>query len=135
MTRSTPLTDARARDTALRHQRVLTALDHMACHGDEITVSSVGRAARVHRAFIHRHPDLHAAVTAAPNPSDTPAAVSTASLKAEVANLQAQNTRLTRHITKLENRLSDALGTTVYRASGIGAPDDTAEFQHRVTEL
>jgi hypothetical protein len=135
---STPLAEARTRDTTLRRQRVLAALDQMARGGEEITVSSVARAARVHRSFIHRHPDLHTAVTAArhdPEPLGHPFAISTASLRAEVANLQAQNTRLVRHITKLEHRLSDTLGATIYQASGIGAPDSTAEQQHRITEL
>jgi cell division protein FtsB len=138
MTHADPLAEARARDTALRHQRVLAVLDQMARTGTEITISSVARAARVHRSFIHRHPDLHAAITAAhhdPEPLGDSTAVSTASLRAEVANLQAQNTRLVRHIAKLERRLSDALGVAVYQASGIGAPDDTAQLQHRITDL
>jgi uncharacterized protein YceH (UPF0502 family) len=138
MTHTNPLAEARARDTALRYQRVLTALDQMARSGTEITISSVARTARVHRSFIHRHPDLQTAVVAAhhhPEPLGHATAVSTASLRAEQANLQARNTRLARRITKLEHRLSDALGTALYQASGIGAPDDTARLQHRITEL
>lgn len=135
----TALGQARARDTAIRHQRVRAALDRMLRDEDEITVSSVATAARVHRSFIHRHPDLHATVLAAqqaPLPTArSSTAVSPASLRAEVANLQAQNIRLARHISKLETRLSEALGVAVYQVSGIGVPDDTATLQHRVGEL
>jgi hypothetical protein len=41
---------------------------------------------------------------------------------------------LAQHIAKLEHRLSDALGVIGYQANGIGAPDEAAEFQRRVTE-
>ena len=36
----------------------------MTSDGSEITISSVAARARVHRSFIHRHPDLHAAARA-----------------------------------------------------------------------
>jgi len=86
---------------------------------------AVARAARVHRSFIHRHPQLHAAVVAAQQEPATPthrdSTVSVASLHAELANLHAQNARLAKHITMLERRLSEALGAGVYRDSGLGA--------------
>ena len=103
---STALAAARADDSARRHDRVLRALDALTTAGPEITVSAVARAARVHRSFIHRHPQLHAAVTAAQGQPVTVAmdsAISTASLHADLANMHAQNTRLARHITLLEN--------------------------------
>ena len=83
----------------------------------------MARAARVHRSFIHRHPQLHAAVTAAqrePSLLATDSPVSVASLHTELANMHAQNTRLARHITLLETRLSEALGNQTYKASGLG---------------
>jgi hypothetical protein len=88
--------------------------------GNEITVSAVAPAARVHRSFIHRHPQLHAAVTTAqrgPALVATDSAVSVASLRTELANMHAQNTRLARHITLLETRLSEALENQAYKAS------------------
>ena len=108
---STALVAARAEDSARRHDRVVRALDEMSTAGAEITVSAVARAARVHRSFIHRHPELHAAVAAAqrePAVLAPDSAVSVASLRTELANMHAQNTRLARHITLLETRLSEA---------------------------
>jgi hypothetical protein len=89
----TALAAARAEDSARRHDRVVRALDSLATAGAEITVSAVARAARVHRSFIHRHPQLHAAVTAAqrePALVTTDSAVSVASLRTELANMHAK---------------------------------------------
>ena len=61
--------------------------------------------------------------------------MTTASLLVEVANLHGQNTRLSRRITLLERRLSEALGVHAYQASGIGAQDVTAERQRQITTL
>ncbi|MDQ0701098.1 hypothetical protein QF048_007625 [Streptomyces sp. W4I9-2] len=47
---------------------------------------------------------------------------SAASRADEVANLMARNGRLAAHITRLERRLSEALGQTVWEASGLDAP-------------
>ena len=135
---STALAAARAEDSARRHDRVVRALETLTTAGAEITVSAVARAARVHRSFIHRHPQLHAAVTAAqrePAFVATDSAVSVASLRTELANLHAQNTRLARHITLLEARLSEALGQQAFRASGLGAVDETNDLRRYITEL
>jgi hypothetical protein len=132
------LAAARAADSARRHQRVLDALTAATCDGASITVSSIARRAGVHRSFIHRHPDLHAALTAAQQhlrSPETATKVSDGSLRADMVNLQAHNRRLVHHIAGLEARLSEALGTQVYQASGIGAPDDTAQLHHHVDEL
>jgi len=83
------LRQARIKDTQIRRQRVLDALNRLQAEHGEISVSSVARAAHVHRSFLHRHPELAKAVQAAtlnsqgPAPSD---AVSTSSLQAELAN-------------------------------------------------
>ena len=133
----TALSASRTADTARRADRVRHALAAMTAAGHDITVSSVARAARVHRSFIHRHPDLHSAVQEAqrdPTPP-SPNAVSTTSLHADLANLHAQNARLARQIKILENRLSDALGIQAYQTSGIDAPDPSAQLQHRCLEL
>jgi hypothetical protein len=58
----TPLAKTRRRDTDRRRQRVHQALADMHTDGSEISVSAVAGRAKVHRSFIHRHPDLHAAV-------------------------------------------------------------------------
>jgi chromosome segregation ATPase len=135
---TTALAAARADDSARRHDRVVQALDAVTTAGHEINVSAVARVARVHRSFIHRHPQLHVAVTTAQRQSPTvtvDSAISTASLHADLANMHAQNTRLARHITLLEKRLSEALGQQVMRASGLGAVDETGDLRCHITEL
>ncbi|MFD3567426.1 hypothetical protein [Streptomyces sp. NPDC058667] len=109
---------------------MLKALDQLIATGEEISVSSVARAASVHRSLIHRHKDLHAAVIARasqPPPGTTAGTqVGRKSLLADVANLTARNGRLSAHITRLERRLSEALGQTAWEASGLGAPRPTS---------
>ncbi|MGR6998755.1 hypothetical protein ACU686_12595 [Yinghuangia aomiensis] len=99
----------------------------------------MARAAGVHRSLIHRHGDLHAAVTARANEPLSRAVagtqVSRTSLLTDVANLTARNKRLAAHITRLERRLSEALGQAVWEASGLGAPADTDTLTRRTTEL
>ncbi|MFI6730871.1 hypothetical protein NRF20_44145 [Streptomyces sp. R-74717] len=129
------LTRARAADSDRRRNRVLKALDQLTAAGEETSVSSVARAAGVHRSLIHRHGDFHAAVIARagqPLPGTTAGTqVSRKSLLADVANLTARNGRLVAHITRLERRLSEALGQTAWKASGLGAPADVANLTAR----
>ena len=65
MTTSTALAEARRRDVARRRQQVRQALAELSAQAGQITISAVAARARVHRSFIHRHPDLRAAVIAA----------------------------------------------------------------------
>jgi hypothetical protein len=85
-------------------------------------MSSVARAARVHRNFIHRQRDLHAAVeAAAARPAESIPANSTASyasMKADLLNLRAHNTRLQERIAALQARLSDELARQRSVAAG-----------------
>lgn len=129
---------ARRRDTARRRLQVHNAIAEQISVGAEITVSSIARAARVHRSFIHRHPDLHAAVFAAAAVPAEPAgnndAISVASLRADLLNTRAHNNRLQQHIRALENRLSEELGEAVFRDSGLGAPDDIGSLQQALAD-
>ncbi len=135
------LTQSRRQDSDRRRQRVQTTLKAMVAAGEEISVAAVARKAKVSRAFLYRHGDLHAKVAeqmAVPEPAaptTVATAVSRASLLAEVANQREQNLRLARHIQKLEAKLSDLLGEQVFRASGLGGPDDTEQLRRRVSEL
>jgi Family of unknown function (DUF6262) len=133
-----PLARARRRDTARRRVQVHNAIAEQTSAGAQITVSSIARAARVHRSFIHRHPDLHAAVMAAAavpaEPAANNSAVSVASLRADLLNTRAHNTRLQQHIRALEGRLSESLGEAVFRDSGLGAPDDIRSLQQALTD-
>jgi Family of unknown function (DUF6262) len=133
------LTQARRQDVARRCQRVHQALAELRAQAEEITISAVARRARVHRSFIHRHPDLRAAVLRAAD-GDTPAnvpstTVSRRSLLADNANLREQNRRLAQQLGALEDRLSDVLGAEAFQRSGLGAPADTAALQVQVGQL
>lgn len=99
--------------------------------GSEITVSAVAARARVHRSFVHRHPDLHAAVLKAAadatiGPSSAATTISHRSVLADNANLHEQNRRLAQHISDLEDRLSELLGQQAFERSGLGAPASIA---------
>lgn len=61
--------------------------------------------------------------------------VSRQSLLADLANLSAHNGRLRRQKAKLARRLSEVLGEEVFRASGLGGPDQTEVLRRRVAEL
>lgn len=133
-----PLIAARRRDSTRRRQRVLPALDTLGAAGEEITASAVARAAGVDRSFLYRHHDLRAQIISRAEATDTPAtstAASKRSLMADLANMRAQNERLRRQNTALTARLSEALGTEVFQASGIGGTDETEQLRDQVNRL
>lgn len=133
----TVLAEARRADSSRRRQRVLRALNDAAA-GQAISVLGIAHAAGVHRTFLYRHPDLHAAVLAqAAQPPVTAAGtpgVSRESLLADLVNLQARNERMAQTIAALERRLSDALGEATWKASGLGAPIDMEALHQRIRE-
>ena len=140
MTGSTALAEARQRDVTRRRQRVHQALAEIRAQAAEITISSVAARARVHRSFIHRHPDLRAAVIAAAGNPETsgPAGtgtISRRSLLADNANLRERNRRLEHHARSLEERLSELLGTQISQRTGLGAPDDAAALREQADNL
>ncbi|WP_405776544.1 DUF6262 family protein [Streptomyces sp. NBC_01538] len=93
----TSMTDGRRADSARRRERVLKALDVLLRNGQDITVSGLARAARVDRTYLYRHRDLlervHAAAAAPPEEGRI-AAVSRASLRADLTNALERNRRL-----------------------------------------
>jgi Family of unknown function (DUF6262) len=102
VTASQALAEARRRDVDHRRQQVRQALAEMRAQAAQITISSVAGRAGVHRSFIHRHPDLRAAVIAAAEDPATssPSGAGTASrrsLLADNANLRERNHRLEHH--------------------------------------
>jgi chromosome segregation ATPase len=132
-TEQTPLARARRRDIGRRRQRVHQAMAEMHADGSEISVSAVAARARVHRSFIHRHPDLHAVLKAAADATTSPSPAATAishrSVLAENANLHEQNRRLAQQISDLEDRLSELLGQQAFERSGLGAPASIVAVQ------
>ena len=140
MTASHALAEARRRDVDHRRQRVRLSLAEMSAQAAQITISSVAARAGVHRSFIHRHPDLRAAVIAAAEDpaASSPAGAGTASrrsLLADNANLRERNHRLEHHARGLEQRLSELLGTQISQRTGLGAPDDAAALREQADSL
>ena len=134
-----PMIDGRRADSARRRQRVIKAVNEASARGDEISVSSIARAAVVDRTFLYRHPDLLSQIhTAQTNPAaaqgDGPM-VSRASLLADLANAQGQVVRQAARVRQLEKKLSELLGEQVWRATGLGAPADIDQLHRRITEL
>ncbi|MCZ1000758.1 DUF6262 family protein [Streptomyces mirabilis] len=134
----TSMTDGRRADSARRRERVLKALDALLRSDQDITVSGLARAARVDRTYLYRHRDLlervHAAAAAPPEEGRI-AAVSRASLRADLTNALERNRRLTVRVRQLEKRLSESLGETAWQESGLGASADIDHLQRRITLL
>ncbi|NNN31880.1 hypothetical protein HLK59_16195 [Streptomyces sp. S3(2020)] len=134
----TSMIDGRRADSARRRERVLKALDVLLRSDQDITVSGLARAARVDRTYLYRHRDLlervHAAAAAPPEEGRI-AAVSRASLRADLTNALERNRRLTVRVRQLERRLSESLGETAWKESGLGASADIDELQRRITLL
>ena len=123
-----------------RRQQVRQAIAELRTQAGQITISAVAARARVHRSFIHRHPDLHAAVIAAaedPAVGSLPGSgtVSRRSLLADNANLRERNRRLEHHARGLEQRLSELLGTQISQRTGLGALDDAAALREQAGSL
>jgi chromosome segregation ATPase len=130
----TPLAASRRRDVDRRRARVQMAIADMYSEGSDITIASTATRADVHRSFIHRHPDLHAAVLksaaeAMKRPSPAATSISHRSVLAENANLHELNRRLSQRIRDLEDRLSEILGQQAFERSGLGAPTATTTLQ------
>ena len=135
---TTALTESRRRDSDVRRQRVINAVSRLAAAGDDLSVSSVARAARVHRSFIYRHSDLHAVVHDQAADDTTPSDGTRASrqaLRADLANALERSTRQAQRISQLEKKLSHVLGENAWRESGLGAPTDIDALQQRITSL
>ncbi|CAM5610372.1 DUF6262 family protein [Streptomyces coeruleorubidus] len=134
----TNMSDGRRADSARRRERVLKALDTMLRSDADITVSALARTARVDRTFLYRHRDLlqrvHTAAAAPPQEARI-AAVSRASLQADLANALERNKRLATRVRQLEKRLSQTLGEAAWAESGLGAPADIDQLQQRITML
>lgn len=140
MTGTTALAESRRRDVDRRRQRVHQSLAEMRAQAAEITISSVAARARVHRSFIHRHPDLHAVVIAAAedpaaNSSAGASVVSRRSLLADNANLRERSRRQEQHARSLEDRLSELLGTQVSQRTGLGPPPDITALKGQIQAL
>lgn len=130
--------DGKRADSARRRDRVIKALDAALRTGGDITVSGLARAARVDRSFLYRHRDLLERVRVAahtPVEEGRRAAVSRASLQADLANALERNTRLATRVRQLESRLSEQLGEQAWSESGLGAAPNIDQLQRRIVLL
>ncbi|MER5440099.1 DUF6262 family protein [Streptomyces sp. NPDC002790] len=132
------MSDGRESATTRRRQRVIGAINAAISHGEEVTVSAIARTARVDRSFLYRHRDLlervHS-VAVAPSASDGFAAVTRASLQADLANALERNARLALQVRRLEKRLSEILGNQIWHESGLGSPIDVDQLQRQIVTL
>lgn len=135
----TAMTRGRQADSARRRDRVVHALTDAVNTGAEISVSGIAEQAGVDRTFLYRHRDLLAQVHAAQaQPAGTAGggpAVTRASLQADLLAVQQRCTRMAARTQQLEKRLSELLGEHAWRASGLGAPTDIEQLQHRIVTL
>lgn len=138
VSRTTAMAAGRKADTARRHQRVLTAVAQAVDVGNDITVAAIARRAGVDRSFCYRHRDLleqiHAAQTQ-PTTTDRGPTVSRASLQADLLAAQQRTIRLAARTHQLETRLSELLGEQTWHDSGLGAPADIDQLNHRIVTL
>lgn len=128
----------RQADSARRRQRVMKVVSTARHDGSELSVSAIARAAGVDRSFLYRHRDLLAQIrTAQTSPPGDRAAgsVTTASLKADLANSQARIARLVAHNKQLERKLSELLGDQAWKESGLGAPPNIKALQSQIIGL
>ena len=132
---------SRRADVDARTRRVRAVLDQVATHAEtSLTVVEIARRAQVHKSFIHRHPELKAAVDAARavrtqtivgrlHAAD---AVTSASLKADLENEKATSRRLRSELQACRTRLGELLGSAI-AAEIVG--DSTTEWKARAGEL
>ncbi len=135
------LLQARRADVADRTRRVQAVLAEVAAHAEvPLTVVEVARRAGVHKSFIHRHPELKAALDAARavrtqtivgrlHTADT---VTSVSLRADLENEKATSRRLRSDLQACRTRLGESLGSTIV-AEITG--DGTADWKARAGEL
>jgi hypothetical protein len=133
------MTAGRHADTDRRRQRVLKAIDQTAAAGEELSVSAIARRAGVDRTFLYRHRELleqvHAREAQPPGLPGGGAAVSRASLQADLLAAHDRSARLAARIRQLEHRLSRQLGEQAWRDSGLGQPDDTSHLRQLIAQL
>ena len=139
-----PLAASRRLDSTTKQARVRAAINDLAASGAALNVAALARRAKVSRRFIYDHPELRAEAEqqATLNAARDSAAVSahtgvtTASLRADLANANAANQRLHSELAALRQRLGHALGQDVLaEIAGDEATDIAAISAPRVAEL
>jgi hypothetical protein len=121
-----PALRGRQADSARRRARVIRAITAATAAGQEISPTSIARAAGVDRTFLYRHRDLleqvHVIQANAQARAGAGPAASSSSLQADLLNAQQRAARMAARVQQLESRLSALLGEHAWRESGLGAP-------------
>jgi hypothetical protein len=125
-----PLAASRRLDSTTKQARVRAAINDLANSGAALNVAALARRANVSRRFIYDHPELRAEadqqaiLNAARHSADVSAqtSVTTASLRADLANANAANRRLQTELAALRRRLGRALGHDVLVSRKAEAP-------------
>ncbi|MDQ6617420.1 MAG: hypothetical protein M3083_22400 [Actinomycetota bacterium] len=136
-----------------KRSQVLAQAKGFAARGEPFSIAGLARRAGVSERFIHNHPELKAeAARCAAEIGDQltgclerSAAVTTASLRADLANARAEVGRQRQEITRLRRRLSEAIGATYLDGLADGdrlavnasqeAANRSDELEHTVDEL
>jgi len=135
------LTALRRLDSQNKTGQVLAALRAAADTGQPLTIASLARRAGVSRRFLYDHPELRAeaerhSAQAADHQAgliDASARVTTASLRADLANAKATNHRLNADLTGLRRRLGQSLGRDAL--ADLDSTIDPARDHARTAEL
>ncbi len=139
-----PLAASRRLDSTTKQARVRAAINDLANSGAALNIAALARRANVSRRFIYDHPELraeaeqqavlNAARLTAPVSAQT--IVTTASLRADLANANAANQRLHTELAALQRRLGRALGRDVLAEIACDEPTAIAAISApRVAEL
>jgi len=138
-----PLVASRRLDSTTKQARVRAAIAEMASTEAALSIAALARRAKVSRRFIYDHPELRAeaehqaarwAVRDGAAASAT-ARVTAASLRADLANARAANTRLQTELAALRRRLGRDLGQQVLTELAGDETTDMAAVAPRVAEL
>jgi hypothetical protein len=125
------LTAARQAEGERKRGQVRAALNHFERERTPFSTSELARAANVSRRFIYDHRDLLAEADAVrlrimgarAAGSSASTAVTAASLRADLENMKAQNTRLRNQLAAAEARLGELLGAEAAAEAGWIPPD------------
>jgi len=123
-------------DSARRKQPVIKELNAAREAGRDLSLSAIARAAGVDRTFLYRHPDLLTQLHAAQAAPNAERRGRSASDNGVAESRPPERSGPHRPACKrLERKLSELLGESAWRESGLGAPADIDHLQRQVTTL
>jgi hypothetical protein len=137
------LAEHRRLDSHTKTSSVLAAINAATSAGQALSIAALARKANVSRRFIYDHPELRAqAERAAAQAADhhgrtgtTSSQVTTASLRADLANAKAANHRLSTELAALRRRLGQQLGHDVLADLDWPTIEASTTTTERLTQL